>query len=150
MIKSLKNWVEQLKQEDSSDQGRIKTDIATAVLYMEVIRADSELAEDETQMMHQLLVKQFNLSDKQAEQLLHRSGEHTDSANDMMTFTRVLNDSCDAEQKQTVMVNLWKLALADGQLDKHEEHTIRRIADLLYVPHSKFIQSKLNAREQSE
>ncbi len=42
----------------------------------------------------------------------------------------------------------WDARYADELLDKHEEHLIRRLADLLYVPHGRFIQGKLRAQQQ--
>jgi uncharacterized tellurite resistance protein B-like protein len=41
---------------------------------------------------------------------------------------------------------LWELAYADGELDAHEEHRIRRLAGLLHVSHSEFIRTKLAAQ----
>ena len=38
--------------------------------------------------------------------------------------------------------NLWLLALADGEVSAVEEHTIRRIADLLHLRQSEYIQAK--------
>ncbi|MDA9730188.1 TerB family tellurite resistance protein [SAR86 cluster bacterium] len=35
-------------------------------------------------------------------------------------------------------------------MDKHEEHLIRRIADLLYLNHKDFINAKLNQKETNE
>ena len=43
-----------------------------------------------------------------------------------------------------LLEDLWRVAYADDKLDKYEEYQIRKIADLLYIPHSIFIQSKLN------
>ena len=40
---------------------------------------------------------------------------------------------------------LWRVAYADGDLDKYEEHLVRRIADLIHVPHSVFIRMKHKA-----
>ena len=40
------------------------------------------------------------------------------------------------------MEQLRKVAFADGNLDQHEQHLIKRIADLLYVRHSDVITSK--------
>ena len=37
-------------------------------------------------------------------------------------------------EKQRVVEMLWQVALADRRLDKHEDHLVRRIAELLYVP----------------
>jgi uncharacterized tellurite resistance protein B-like protein len=35
------------------------------------------------------------------------------------------------------------VAYADGDLDKYEEHLIRRVAELIYVPHEEYIRAKL-------
>jgi uncharacterized tellurite resistance protein B-like protein len=43
-------------------------------------------------------------------------------------------------------VQLWRLALSDAELDRFEEHTIRKIAELLYVSHVRFIEAKQRAR----
>ena len=40
---------------------------------------------------------------------------------------------------------MWKVAYADSNLDKYEEHLIRRVAELTYVPHQDYIRSKLAA-----
>jgi uncharacterized tellurite resistance protein B-like protein len=34
---------------------------------------------------------------------------------------------------------LWRVALADDRLDKHEDHVVRKVAGLLYVTHSDLI-----------
>ena len=49
------------------------------------------------------------------------------------------------DDKVQLITSLWKVAYADGDLDKYEEHLIRRVADLLYVPHDAFIRAKLSA-----
>ena len=41
---------------------------------------------------------------------------------------------------------MWAVAYADGNVDKYEEHLIRQVAELTYVPHSDYIQSKLAAQ----
>ena len=40
---------------------------------------------------------------------------------------------------------LWQIAYANESLHIYEEHLVRKIADLLHVPHSAFIAAKLNA-----
>ena len=49
-----------------------------------------------------------------------------------------------------VLNSVWSIAFADGEMDKHEEHLIRRIADLLYLNHKDFINAKLNQKETNE
>ena len=41
---------------------------------------------------------------------------------------------------------LWDVAYADGRLHKYEEHLVRRIADLIHVPHRTFIRAKHKAK----
>ena len=64
--------------------------------------------------------------------------------------TRILNDQLDYDQKKEVLNSVWAIAFADGEMDKHEEHLIRRIADLLYLNHKDFINAKLNQKETNE
>jgi uncharacterized tellurite resistance protein B-like protein len=40
------------------------------------------------------------------------------------------------------MKAMWEMAYADGDLDKYEDYIIRKIADLIYVPHTEFIRAK--------
>jgi uncharacterized tellurite resistance protein B-like protein len=40
---------------------------------------------------------------------------------------------------------LWRVALSDVHIDKYEEGLIRKVADLLFVPHVDFIQAKHRA-----
>ena len=45
------------------------------------------------------------------------------------------------------MTTLWRVAYADGKLDKYEENIIRRIADLIHIRHSEYIKCKVIAKE---
>jgi uncharacterized tellurite resistance protein B-like protein len=38
------------------------------------------------------------------------------------------------------------VAAADGRIDAHEEHLLRKLADLLYIPHADYIRAKLAAQ----
>ena len=61
--------------------------------------------------------------------------------------TRLINDSCNYEDKLKLISGLWNLAFADQELDKYEEYLIRKIADLLHVSHSDFIKEKMKVKE---
>jgi uncharacterized tellurite resistance protein B-like protein len=41
---------------------------------------------------------------------------------------------------------MWRVALADDALSRYEEHVIRKVADLLYLPHHDFMLAKQLAR----
>jgi len=68
--------------------------------------------------------------------------EHAISLHDVV---RAVNDAYLPEDKSDLIRMLWEVAYADGELDKYEEHTIRKLADWLYVPHREFIRMKHEA-----
>ncbi|MBT1063090.1 TerB family tellurite resistance protein [Bowmanella sp. Y26] len=146
MISKVKKWL-QLRLEPASTSQALGIDLATAVLYVEVARADNQFEESEIQFLTQLLKKEFSVSESQAQALVRDSRQHAEQAADLVSFTRLLNQQYSGTQKVQILENLWQLAYADGHLDSHEEHIIRRIADLLYIPHSQFIQAKIKAQD---
>jgi uncharacterized tellurite resistance protein B-like protein len=58
-----------------------------------------------------------------------------------------VNDHYSPGQKGELIAAMWQVAFADAELDKYEEHLIRRVAELIYVPHDEFIRSKVVARD---
>jgi uncharacterized tellurite resistance protein B-like protein len=75
--------------------------------------------------------------------LLKKGHETADDAVDLVHFTQVLNKHCSADERKDIVKSLWAIAYADESLAPLEESTIRQIADLLYVPHSQYIKTKL-------
>ena len=69
-------------------------------------------------------------------------------ATDYHQFTSLIAKNFDQAQKIKVIEYLWMIAYSDYQLDKHEEHMVRRIADLIYVPHKEFLQAKHRVQRQ--
>jgi len=67
-------------------------------------------------------------------------------ATDFYQFTQLVNDHYSYQDKVKLMENLWRVAHADGRLDRYEEHFLRRVSGLLHLSHSDFIQTKISAR----
>ena len=120
--------------------------IATALLLIEVARADyaDDLAEDATMIAS--LKQFFALEDEAAQLLLTEARSTADSAVELQQFTRRLHEQLSVAEKQRVVEMLWQVALADRRLDKHEDHLVRRISELLYVPHSDLIRIRNRVR----
>ena len=64
----------------------------------------------------------------------------------MHPYTSYLREHLDEDGRFEVICALWQLAIADDRVDKFEEHTIRKAADLLYLSHNRFIEAKLRAK----
>ena len=75
------------------------------------------------------------------------AAEEARLATDYFQFTSLINKSFSAEQKVQVIEYLWQVAYADGHLDAHEQHFMRKIADLLYVSHADYVGAKQRARQ---
>ena len=121
--------------------------VATAALLVEMMRADYQVQPEEREAVLRALAAAFDdLSPEETRDLLARAEERADDATSLYEFTQHINRRLDHEQKAHVVELLWRVAYADGDLDKYEEHLVRRIADLIHVPHSVFIRMKHKAR----
>jgi len=115
---------------------------AVAALLMEVMLADHEIDEKEEGQVKRFLREVSDLGDD-IDVIYAEARSGVDQAHDLYQFTKVINNSATLEQKVLLLKGLWRVALADGNIDAHEDHRIRRISELLFMPHSEFIQAKL-------
>ena len=60
-------------------------------------------------------------------------------------YVQTLNQSLDAAGKRRLIAMLWQVAVADGRVDKYEEHLLRRLVDLLYIPMADYVQAREDA-----
>lgn len=121
---------------------------AAAALMVEVMASDHDWDDVEASKIKSLLVAELHLTDTEAEEVLAEATEKQKSAHDHYQFTSVINEQYDNEQKFRLLKQLWMVAYADGQVDRYEEHMIRKLADLLHMPHSQFIRAKIEARPE--
>jgi uncharacterized tellurite resistance protein B-like protein len=123
--------------------------IASAVLLVEVARADAEHSDIERETLLKLLGGHFGLSAADAQALLQSAENSADRSISLHHFVDSLNEHLDHAQRQAVMRMLWRIAYADETLHRHEEHLLRRIADLLHLGHSDFVRTKLQVLGQA-
>lgn len=108
-------------------------ELATAVLLVEVMRAEDGIGDAERQAAIQTLQATFRLSTDEVDTLIaHAEGVARD-ATDLHQFSSVLNARLDEVAKIRVVEALWTVAFADGRLADHERHLVWRVADLLHV-----------------
>lgn len=122
--------------------------IATAALLIEMMRADADIHEDEKRVITKSIRSKFGLSDEEIAALMKLAEDKIWEATGYFEFTTLINKGFSQEQKIKVIEHLWEVAYADSILDKHEEYMVRRIADLIYVPHKDFINAKLRVKKR--
>jgi uncharacterized tellurite resistance protein B-like protein len=121
--------------------------LATAALLIEVMVIDGDLDDQEMQAIAGTLSNMLDLTEEQIDQLIELSKEEVSEATSLYQFTKEINEHFDIEKKLSLMTAMWRVAFADGHLDKYEENIIRRVADLLHIRHSEYIRCKANAKD---
>ena len=125
------------------DDGEQALRMATAALLLEVARADDKVTDEEREAVQRIIRNHFSLSSAQARELADAAEKQADSVTSLYPFTRMITSECSMEDRVGLVRMLWEVTCADGHIDKHEEHLVRKVANLLYVPHSQFIRTKL-------
>jgi uncharacterized tellurite resistance protein B-like protein len=155
MLKSLKDLFGSLLPTPggmgASGSSEHELQLATAVLLVEVMRADTTLADSERETVIAALQREFTtLTAQEMQQLIALAHERSRNATDFHAFTSALNDHFSEEQKLRVVEAMWQVAYADGHLEAHEQHVLWRVADLLHVPHGAYIAAKMRAKRGAQ
>ncbi|MCK9394328.1 MAG: TerB family tellurite resistance protein [Methylobacter sp.] len=125
--------------EDTSEE---KLQLATAVLFLEMMYMDDKVEPQEQKIISSLLQQNFSLTAEQTASLIALAEQQRKQATDYFQFTSLINKAYSQEQKVRLIESLWRIAFIDGVLDMNEEYLVRKIADLLHVPHTSFIMAK--------
>ncbi len=118
------------------------TELATAVLLVEVARADHKVEEQELATIRRLLLERLSLCEEEVDSLLQQAGEEADHLVSLQHITRRMNEQLSQQEKLRVVEMMWQVVYADGEKHHYEEHLIRQVADLLYIPHVDFIRAR--------
>ena len=149
MFSTLKSLLDSLvtPPTDNSPAARERQlQLATAVLLVEVMRADTTRNTAERAAAVASLKGKFGLSDDDVLSLLELAEQTAQTAYDYQRFTGSMNDHFTQEQKIRVVEAMWQVAYADAHLDAHENHVISKVAGLLHVTHGEYITAKLRAK----
>jgi len=148
-------WLEKLTQlgESASEKGNDRDELGMtlAVLMLEVAKSDFEESEVEIQTMTAWLENQdLGLKSEDVNQLLDSARNEQASSAGLFEYTRRACERMSMEERVQLVEQLWRIAYADGVIDKYEEAAIRKASELLYVPHSDFIRAKFAAEVASQ
>ena len=145
------NFFKKIFQTDESKDPVVDDKTSTKAciaLLLETSMADDILDESELMTLKRTLQKDFQINEDEIDELIDLSKENVEDSTSLYEFTRDINDNFDANERVKLIESMWKIAYADGNVDKYEEHIIRKVSNLIYVAHSDFIKAKLSAKEQ--
>jgi uncharacterized tellurite resistance protein B-like protein len=120
--------------------------LATAVLLIEVMRSDADSADEERTTILDILRQRFGLPDTEVAQLAELGHRTAQAANDLHQFTSLINRELALAEKIRIVEYLWQVAYADGRISAHENHLMRRMADLLHIGHGDYVAAKMRAK----
>jgi uncharacterized tellurite resistance protein B-like protein len=127
----------------TAERPRVDAKLAIAQLLLEMARADFSADASEIATIRELLGRAFGLGSDDLEALLKEAGQHLARSISLHEAVAAINATLGAEERAKLVAMLWRVAYADGVLDKYEEALLRKLCDLLFVPHSTFIREKL-------
>ncbi|MBD1389600.1 TerB family tellurite resistance protein [Neiella sp. HB171785] len=145
MLTRISEFFDRLTQTQSAEAAAIDQELAIAALLIEMANSDGTSSDRELSVISQLLTKLFGVAKSDVDELIARAKQSSDDAVGLYRYTSVVKEA-PIELRNQVVLALWKVSYADGVLDPHEEATIRKVADLLYVSHSDFVRNKLEAQ----
>lgn len=122
--------------------------LATAVMLVEVMRADTSFHADERRAVLAALRDKFALHEDEAQRLAELGESAARDATDWFSFTSHINERFEMPQKLRMIEHMWRVAYADGHLSHHERHVLWRIADLLHVPQGAYVHARMRAEQE--
>ena len=147
MLQKIKQFFDNnlsLVQEKESEDHQLQ--LATTALFIEMMLQDGHTHQNEKEMALKAIKIHFNISTQELDELFLLAEEELKHATDYYQFTQLINKNFSQIQKIKIIENLWIIAYADSHLDYMEEHMVRKIAELIHVPHMQFIKAKLKAQ----
>ena len=147
MLRAIKGFIKKISDAPQPNEANKQhvIHLAVSVLLVEMMRIDGDVSEEEKVALKKSLSQKFDVSDEEKDELMQLADQELNSSIDYYQFTSVINQYFTRDEKNKMIEELWRVAFADGQLDSHEEHYIRKINALIHVSHQDFIQAKHSA-----
>lgn len=130
------NFISSLTDGANAQQGKFQPDdtrLAAAALMFHVIEADGVLRDVETQRLRSLVSAENEVDGKALKELLEAAQKADHQAVDLYSFTSVLNNNLDKEQRLHFIELLWQLVYSDGHRHELEDNVVWRISELLHI-----------------
>ena len=144
MLEKIKSLFFKNSEEKTAEVQVAQTiDKTCASLIIEVALADKVFDESEISLLKNMLLETYSLKLDDANELIANAEKTVNESTSLYGYTREVNDNFDYQSKLDLLDQLWRMAFADGNIDKYEEHVVRKISDLIHISHNDFIQSKL-------
>ena len=147
MLKALRRLLDD-NGPDAASVGfeRRQLHMAVATLLHEATRVDLDSHPAEHAAAERALADLFGLDEADCEALLAETREKAGRLTSYFAQVSVIKREFSLHQRIQLIEHLWHIAYADGPLDQYEDHFVRKIAHLLYVPNTQSMVARSRAR----
>lgn len=151
MLKAIREFFDAriLGGEEAKRDPEHEARLATAALLIEMTRADRSVTEEERRAVDRALQEVFALGEEETRELVRLAELELQDSASLFQFTHLVDKAFPLQRKIAVVEMLWLIAYSDSCKDHHEEHLVRKIAELLHVPHSAFILARHKAEART-
>jgi uncharacterized tellurite resistance protein B-like protein len=119
--------------------------LAVATLFHESTRVDLESHAAEYAAAERALADLFGLDAAECAALLKESRDKGGMTS-YFGQVAVIKRDFSMEQRVALIEHLWRISYAHGELDRYEDHFVRKIAHLLYVPNTQTMLARSRAQ----
>ncbi len=124
--------------------------ISVATLLLEAAIQDGKIDDTECAAIQDILTRKFSLAADDAEKLYALAEKKLENSHQILSYTRTIKDTMDADERIGLMEMLWEVACADGKIDQYESNLLRRIAGLIYVSDRESGEARIRVMKQLE
>jgi uncharacterized tellurite resistance protein B-like protein len=146
MLKHLKGLFEPAEPRPVPGFERRHLQVAVAALLHEARRADYHQSDDEYAVAQKALAEMFGLSSKECVAVLEEGRARAEQLSSFYAPVTIVKRDFSLEERIRLVEHLWRVAYANGRLDPYEDHYVRKIAHLLYVPNTQNMLARNRAR----
>jgi len=146
MMDLIKSFFGKDRNADSAGGRDLEGPVAACALLLEMAHVDGEFDESEKESIVSILKRNYDLSDEYAEEIMTTAQAEIEGSIDLWRFTHLINENYTIEEKIHLIEMVWKVAFTDTRLDKHENHLVHRLAELLNLDHKQLIDAKLRVK----
>ena len=129
---------------------RYDANLAAAALMVRVIAADGVFEPRELERMRSILLANYDLSQREADDLIADARVADEEAIDLYGFTSVLKSEMDESERLGLVEDLWEMVYADGSLHEAEDNVVWRVAELLGITADKRIALKVRVKRRTK
>lgn len=144
MIETIQNFFKtRIEAKKGDEEKETAARVAAAALLFEAAMSDYQLDDVERQTIKDLITEQFNLDRADAMTLIALAESQAKEATGLHGFTTLINQNWSETERVDLMEKMWRVVYADGRLDDHELHLMRKIQRLLHIPQVDYVAGKL-------